>query len=120
MVKAVVTIIPSLLGRNETVTGMRQKLIVRTSLKKSIEIKSLLEKNDGQLKSLRITVKQGLKSQLNLLQEEVRVEVPIVGSGRVILNRGTKDGLVLESKPGKGVVRGKLYKRESFLDKMIT
>ena len=120
MVEKLVLVIRSLLGRNETVRGMRHKLNVCAFPQKIREIKRLLEKNDGQLKSLRITVKQGLKSQLNLLQEEVRVEVPIVGSGRVILNRGTKDGLVLESKPGKGVVRGKLYKRESFLDKMIT
>ena len=93
---------------------------MRASPQKIREIKSFLEKIDEQLKNLRITVKQGLKSQLNLRQEEVRVEVPIGDSGRVIVNRGTKGGVVLESKPGKGVVRGKLSKRESILDEMNT
>jgi hypothetical protein len=63
MVEEVIPIIRSLLGRNETVTGVRQQLIVRASPQKIREIKSFLEKNDGQLKNLRITVKQGLKSQ---------------------------------------------------------
>ena len=48
----------------------------------------------------------------------MRVEVPILDTGRVIVNRGTNDGVVLESKRGKGVVRGKLSKREFILDKM--
>jgi hypothetical protein len=120
MVEEVVSVIRSLLGRNETFTGMRHQLIVHASPQKIREVKSLLEKINGQLKVLLITVKQGLKSQLNLRQEEVRVEVPIVDSGRVIVNRGTKGGVVLESKPGKGVVRGKLSKRESILDEMNT
>jgi hypothetical protein len=49
---------------------MRQQLIARASPKKIREIKSLLEKIDDQLKILRIAVKQDLKSQLNLRQEE--------------------------------------------------
>lgn len=120
MVEEVVPIIRSLLGRNETVTGMRQQLIVRASPRKIREIKSLLEKIDVQLKNLRITVKQGLKSQLNVRQAEVNVEVPIGDLGRVIINRGKKGGVILESKPGKGAVRGKLSERESILDEMNT
>ena len=50
----------------------------------------------------------------------MRVEVPILDTGWVIVNRGTNDGVVLESKRGKGVVRGKLSKRESILDEMNT
>jgi hypothetical protein len=50
MVEEVVPIIRSLLGRNETVRGTRHQLIVRPSPQKIREIKSLLEKNDGQLK----------------------------------------------------------------------
>ena len=69
---------------------------------------------------LRITVKQGLKSQLNLQREEVRIEVPIGDTGRVIFSRRTNGSVVLESKPGKGVVRGKLSKREFILDEMST
>jgi hypothetical protein len=57
---------------------------------------------------------------LNLRQKEVRIEVSIGDSGRVIVNRGTKGGMVLESKPGKEIVRGKLSKRESILDEMNT
>ena len=44
MVEEVIPIIRSLLGRHETVTGMRQQIIVGASLKKIKEIKSLLEK----------------------------------------------------------------------------
>jgi len=36
----------------------------------------------------------------------------------VIVKRGTNGGVFLESKPGKGVVRGKLSKREFILDEM--
>ena len=93
---------------------------MHASPQKIREIKSLLGNIDDQLKNLRITVKQGLKSQLSLRQEEMRVEVPIGDSGRVIVNRGTKDGVVLESKPGKEVVRRKLSKRKSILDEMNT
>jgi hypothetical protein len=52
--------------------------------------------------------------------EEVRIEVPIGDTGRVIVNRGTKGGVVLESKPGRRVVRAKFSKRESILDEMNT
>lgn len=120
MVEEVIPVIRSLLGRNETVTGMRQQLIVRASPRKLSQIKSLLEKLDGQLKNLRITVKQGLKSQLNMRQAEVSVEVPIGDSGRVVINQGTKGGAILESKPGKESVRGKLSERESIRDEMNT
>ena len=120
MVEEVIPIMRSLLGRNETVMGMRQQLIVRASPRKIREIKSLLGKIDGQLNNLSITVKQGLKSQLNMRQAELNVEVPIGYSGRVILNRGTKGGVIVESKPGKGSVRGKLSERESILDEMNT
>jgi hypothetical protein len=115
-VEEVVPINRSLLEPNDTVSGMRHQLIVQASPQKNREIKSLLEKTDDQLKSLRITVKQGLKSQLNLRQKEVKIEVPIGDSGRVIVNRGTKGGMVLESKPGKEIVRGKLSKQEFILD----
>jgi hypothetical protein len=70
MVEEFVPIIRSLLGGIETVTGMRHQLIVHASPQKIREIKSLLEKNDDEIKNLRITVKQGLMSQLNLLQDE--------------------------------------------------
>ena len=120
MVEEVIPIIRSLLGRNETVTGMGQQLIVRASPQKIREIKSLLEKIDGQHKNLRITVKQGLKSQLNIRQTEMNVEFPIGESGRVIINRGTKGAVIVESKSGKGAVRGKLSERESILNEMNT
>ena len=99
---------------------MRHQLILHASLQNIREIKNLLEKIDGKLKNLRITVKQDLKSQLNLRQKEVRVGVPIVDLDRVIVNRGTKGGVVLESKPGRRVVRAKFSKRESILDEMNT
>ena len=57
---------------------------------------------------------------MNLRQKEVRIEVPIGDSGRVIVNRGTKGGMVLESKSRKEIVRRKLSKRESILDEMNT
>jgi len=60
---------------------MRQQFIVRASPQKIREIISFLEKIDCQLKNLRITVKQGLKSQLNFRREEVRVEVSIGYTG---------------------------------------
>jgi len=50
----------------------------------------------------------------------VNIEVPIGDSGRVIINQGTKGGVIVENKPGKGAVRGKLSERESILDEMNT
>ncbi len=120
MVEEIVPIIRPLLGRNETVTGMRQQLIVRASTRKLREIKSLLKKIDGQLKNLRITVKQGLKSQLKVRETGVRGEVPIGDSSRVIITPGKKGGVVVENKSGKGSVRARLSERESFLDEMNT
>ena len=38
----------------------------------------------------------------------------------MIVNRGTKGSVILERKPGKGFVRGKLSKRKSILDEMNT
>lgn len=120
MVEEVVPIIRSLLGHNETVTGMRQQLIVRASPAKLQEIKSLLEKIDGQLKNLRITVKQGLRSRLDEREREVSGEVPIGNSGRVIISPGEKGGVVVEGKAGIGAVRGRISDRESFLYEMNT
>ncbi|MBC8287377.1 MAG: hypothetical protein H8E42_07870 [Nitrospinae bacterium] len=120
MVEDVIPIIRPLLGRNESVTGMRQQLIVRASPQKLLEIKGLLEKIDGQLKNLRITVKQGLRSQLSERESEVSGEVPIGDSRRVIINPRVKSGVILEDKPGKGTVRGRISASESFLDEMNT
>jgi type II secretory pathway component GspD/PulD (secretin) len=120
MVEEVVPIIRPLLGKNETVSGMRQQLIVRASPRKLREIKSLLEKIDGQLKNLRITVKQGLKSRLNVRERALSGEVPIGDSGRVIITPGKKGGVILENKSGKGSVRGRFSDRESSLDEMNT
>lgn len=120
MVEDVIPIIRPLLGRNESVTGMRQQLIVRASPRKLREIKGLLKKIDGQLKNLRITVKQGLRSQLSKREIEVSGEVPIGDSGRVIINPREKDGVIVEDKPGKGAVRGRVSDSESFLDEMNT
>lgn len=120
MVEEVIPIIRSLLGRDETVTGMRQQLIVRASPRKLREIKSLLGKIDAQLKNLRITVKQGLKSQLKVRERAVSGEIPIGDSSRVIISPGKKSKVVVENKPGKGSVRARLSERESFLDEMNT
>ena len=120
MVEEVVPIIRPLLGHNETISGMRQQLIVRASPRKLREIKSLLNKIDGQLKNLRITVKQGMKSQLNLLEAEVIGEVPVGDSGRVIINPENNGEVIVDNKPGKGAVRGKFSERNSFLDEMNT
>ena len=96
---------------------MRQQLIVRASPQTLREIKSLLKKIDGQLKNLRITVKQGLKSKLKVRERVVSGEVPIGKTGRVIIKNG---GVIVESKPGKGAVRWKLSESESLLDEMNT
>ena len=85
----VIPIILLLLGRHETVMGIHQQLIVPAFPQYIKETISFLEKIDCQLKNLRITVKKGLKSQLNLRCEVVMGEVPIPDTGRVIVNRGT-------------------------------
>ena len=121
-VEDVIPIIRPLLGRNEKVSGMRDQLIVRASPRKLREIKTLLEKIDIQLKNLRITVKQGFRSQLNELKKELDAEIPIGEAGRIIINPGNKgsEGLIIEGKIGKGSVRGRFLQRNSFLDEMNT
>ncbi len=121
IVEEVIPIIRPLLGRNEFVTGMRQQLIVRASPRKLREIKNLLGKIDGQLKNLRITVKQGLRSQLNELEAGIDAQIPIGDSGRVVINPGKKEGgIIVEGKSGGGTVRGRISERESFSDEMNT
>lgn len=119
-VEEVIPIIRSLLERNESVTGMRQQLIVRASPGKLREIKNLLRKIDGQLKNLRITVKQGLQSQLDQKEREVSGEIPVGDSGRVIINPGGNGGVIVDGKSGKGTVRGRISDRESISDEMNT
>jgi maltose-binding protein MalE len=69
---------------------MRDQLIVRASPRKLREIKTLLEKIDAQLTNLQITVKQGFRSQLNKMEQEIEVAIPIGEAGRVIINPGDK------------------------------
>ena len=96
-VEDVIPIIRPLLGRNGKVTGMRNQLIVRASPRKLREIKNLFKQIDAQLKNLRITVKQGVRSQLNELEKELDAEIPIGESGRVIINPEEKgsEGLII-------------------------
>ena len=96
-VEDVIPIIRPLLERNEKVIGMRNQLIVRDSPRKLREIKNLLKQIDAQLKNLRITVKQGVRSQLNELEKKLDAETPIGESGRVIINPEEKgsEGLII-------------------------
>lgn len=120
MVEEIIPIIRPMLGRNESVTGMRQQLIVRASIRKIEEIKSLLEQIDTQLKNLRITVKQGLRSQLIKRERELSGEVPVGESGRIIINPAEQGGVVIEGQSGKGAVRGRISDKESILNEMNT
>ena len=106
-VEDVIPIIRPLLGRNEKVSGMRDQLIVRASPRKLREIKTLLEKIDAQLTNLRITVKQGFRSQLNKMEQEIEAAIPIGEAGRVIINPGDKGGLIIGGKAEKGSIRGR-------------
>ncbi len=119
-VEEVIPVIRALLGRNETVTGISNQLIVRASPQKLKEIKSLLEKIDARLKNLRITVRQGLRSQLESLDREIDLQVPLGEAGQIIIDSGNlgSDGVILEG--DSGVVRGRLQHRKSTLDEMNT
>ena len=120
IVDEMIPIIRPMLKGNESVTGMNQQLIVRASPRKIKEIKGLLEQIDGRLRNLRITVKQGLRSQLSRQERDVSGEVPVGDSGRIIINPEAKGGVILENKSGKAAVRGRISDRESFLDEMNT
>ena len=115
-----IPIIRPLLGRNEKVSGMRDQLIVRASPRKLREIKTLLEKIDAQLTNLRITVKQGFRSQLNKMEQEIEAAIPIGEAGRVIINPGDKEGLIIGDKAEKGSIRGRFLQRKASLDEMNT
>jgi len=117
-----IPILRPLLGSNETISGMRNQLIVRASPRKLREIKVILEKIDAELKNLRITVKQGIRSQLNKLEQGIDAEIPIGKAGRIIISSGEKDaeGLVVEGKKGEGLLRGRLLNKKSHLDEMNT
>jgi type II secretory pathway component GspD/PulD (secretin) len=119
-VEDVIPIIRPLLGRNEKVSGMRDQLIVRASPIKLREIKTLLEKIDAQLTNLRITVKQGFRSQLNKMEQEIEAAIPIGEAGRVIINPGDKGGLIIGGKAEKGSIRGRFLQRKASLDEMNT
>jgi type II secretory pathway component GspD/PulD (secretin) len=115
-------IIRPLLDLNETVSGMGYQLIVQASPRKLREIKSLLKTIDTQRINLRITVKQGTRSQLNKLELEIGAEIPIGKTGRVIINSGRDNskGVVVVGEKGRGEIREKLLQSKSSLKEMNT
>jgi hypothetical protein len=114
-----ILIIRPLLRRGETVMGMRNQLIVRASSRTLREIKKLFEKIDTQLKNLRITVKQGTKSQLDELAVRVDAEIPIGETGRIIINSAGKGGVIV--RVGRGLsVRARLLQKKFSSDEMDT
>jgi type II secretory pathway component GspD/PulD (secretin) len=121
-VEEVIPILRQLLEPNETISGIQHQLIVRASPRKLREIRHLLEKIDAQLKNLRITVKQGVRSELKNMEQGIDAEIPIGKAGRIILNSGKNksEGIIVERKVGKGSLQGRLLQNKSYLNEKNT
>ncbi len=89
-VEEVISVLEPFLDTGGSLSGINGKIIIRTNPENMATLKEILANIDRPLKNLIITVKQGLKSDLDSLETEVH--------GRIELgNQG-----VLEANPGPG------------------
>lgn len=86
--EALIPIIEPLLQGRGTVTGAHDVLVVRTTPDNLAMIKQLLSQLDTARQNLRITVKQGLKRDLERLRADVGVAARIGDKGHVVVSPG--------------------------------
>ncbi len=118
-VEEMIPIVRSILGGQGTVTGMSGQLIVRTTPRNLTEVKKVLAALDTPPRNLLITVKQGLRK--NLEREEASVSADVrIGKGRVIVSPREKGsgGLEVSGSSGNSKVSARIGRQSSSSDEM--
>ncbi|MCH8207927.1 MAG: hypothetical protein IIA62_02545, partial [Nitrospinae bacterium] len=87
-----IPILQPLLGYQETLTGMGYKLIVKTNPENMRTVKGLIGQLDTALRSLRIIVKQGLRSYFYAREAEISGQVRLSDKGVIGVNPGGPGG----------------------------
>ena len=72
-----IPIVGSMLQGQGTVTGMRDQLIIRTTLRNLAEIKKVLAQLDRPLRNFRIIVRQGLEEDLESTDASISGDIKI-------------------------------------------
>ena len=76
-VEEMIPIVRSMLQGQGTVTGMRDQLIIRTTLRNLAEIKKVLAQLDRPLRNFRIIVRQGLEEDLESTDASISGDIKI-------------------------------------------
>ena len=109
-VEEMIPIVGSMLQGQGTVTGMRDQLIIRTTLRNLAEIKKVLAQLDRPLRNFRIIVRQGLEEDLESTDASISGDIKIGKEGGVNIGREDKDRGGLEI--GNGRVRARINRRK--------
>ena len=122
-VEEMIPIVRSMLQGQGTVTGMRDQLIIRTTLRNLAEIKKVLAQLDRPLRNFRIIVRQGLEEDLESTDASISGDIKIGKEGGVNIGREDKDRGGLEI--GNGRVRARINRRkfssdDSTVQQMVT
>lgn len=117
-----IPILQPLLGDQGSLTGMGYKLIVKTTPQNMRTVKQVLSKLDTAPRSLRIIVKQGLRSYFYAREAEISGQVRLSDKGVIGVNPGGSGGPGLSGTlAGKdGHVSGRLHEDRFSEDTMRT
>ena len=78
-----VPVIKGMLDGQENVVVIQNKLVVRATPRKLAQIKNLLKQIDTPLQNLRITVRQGLRQDIERQDSSISADVAVGNSGRI-------------------------------------
>jgi hypothetical protein len=100
--------IKGILDGQENVVVIQNKLVVRATPRKLAQIKSLLKQIDTPLQNLRITVRQGLRQDIEKQDSSVSADVAVGNSGRISVgpNRGASGGANVTARSGNSSLGG--------------
>ncbi|MEK6663955.1 MAG: secretin N-terminal domain-containing protein [Pseudomonadota bacterium] len=115
-----IPLVQPLVGRDGAVTGMQNKLIVRTTASRMKDVKQVIASLDTQPRKLMITVRQNVAREA--LEQEASVYGTAGGSrGRVTLPETTTEGGVqVEAGGGRNRVGGKIVSTRDLEDSRDT
>ncbi|MDP1681878.1 MAG: hypothetical protein Q8L39_08895 [Burkholderiales bacterium] len=115
-----IPIVQPLVGRDGAVTGMQNKLIVRTTSSRMKDVKQVIAGLDTQPRKLMITVRQNVAREA--LEQEASVYGTAGGShGRVTLpETPTESGVQVEAGGGRNRVGGKIVSTRDLEDSRDT
>lgn len=110
-----IPIVQPLVGKEGALTGMQNKLIVRTTPSRMREVKQVIASLDTQPRKLMITVRQ------NVARDVLEEEASVYSRGRVRLPQtSTEGGVTVEAGGGRNRVGGKIVSTRDIEDSRDT